>query len=111
MMEKKLEIKLDHTLYIFNVKFLSPTSLSNGEDFITTEQLQRRMRNLSSPSTSNQDSLHDDSQSNITSNNLSQKRLNDDDNDCFPRNGLPDDSSTSKDEDRANDIQSKKVFF
>ncbi|KAM0730713.1 Wolframin [Formica fusca] len=76
-------------------------SLSNGEDFITTEQLQRRMRSLSSPSTSN----HDYSQSNITSNNLSQNRLNDDNNDCFPRNGLPDDSPTSKDEDRTNDIQ------
>lgn len=69
------------------------------------------MRHLSSSSTSNHDSLHDDSQSNITSNNLSQGRLNDDNNDCFPRNGLPDDSSISKDEDRANDIQSKKIFF
>ncbi|KAL6445479.1 hypothetical protein ACFW04_000808 [Cataglyphis niger] len=77
-------------------------SLSNGEDFITTEQLQRRMRSLSSSSISN----HDYSQSNITSNNLSQNRLNDnDDNDCFPRNGLPDDSPTSKNQDRTNDIQ------
>lgn len=88
------------------MKFLFSISLSNGEDFITTEQLQRRMRSLSSPSTSN----HDYSQSNITSNNLSQKRLNDNDNDCFPRNGLPDDSPASKIEDRANDIQSKKFF-
>lgn len=89
------------------MKFLFSISLSNGEDFITTEQLQRRMRSLSSPSTSN----HDYSQSNITSNNLSQKRLNDNDNDCFPRNGLPDDSPASKVEDRANDIQSKKFFI
>lgn len=86
--------------------FLFAISLSNGEDFITTEQLQRRMRSLSSPSTSN----HDYSQSNSTSNNLSQKKLNDSDNDCFLRNGLPDDFPASKDEDRANDIQSKKFF-
>ncbi|EZA52583.1 Wolframin [Ooceraea biroi] len=64
-------------------------SLSNGEDFITMEQLQRRMRNVSSPSTSN---FH----SNDVSSNSSQK---DNDNDCFPRNGLPDDSASVKDEE------------
>jgi len=75
-------------------------SLSNGEDFITTEQLQRRMRNLSSPSTSN-------SHSNISSNS-SQKGLNDNDNDCFPKNGLPDDLPSMKNEE-ANDIHGKKI--
>ncbi|KYN39509.1 Wolframin, partial [Trachymyrmex septentrionalis] len=71
-------------------------SLSNGEDFITTEQLQKRMRNLSSPSTSNADYFQ--------SNNTSQKGLSDNDNDCFPRNGFPDDSPPTKDEDRTNDV-------
>lgn len=74
-------------------------SLSNGEDFITMEQLQKRMRNLSSPSTSSADYF----QSNNTSSNSSQKEVNDNDNDCFPRNGLPDDSPPAKDEDRTND--------
>jgi len=76
-------------------------SLSNGEDFITTEQLQRRMRNLSSPSTSN-------SHSNNISSNSSQKGLNDNDNDCFPKNGLPDDPPSMKNEE-ANDIHGKKI--
>jgi len=75
--------------------------LSNGEDFITTEQLQRRMRNLSSPSTSN-------SHSNNVSSNSSQKGLNDNDNDCFPRNGLPDDPPSMKNEE-TNDIHGKKI--
>ncbi|XP_014487408.1 PREDICTED: wolframin isoform X2 [Dinoponera quadriceps] len=75
------------------------TSLSNGEDFITTEQLQRRMRSLASPSINSADCSH----SNNVSTNSSQKGL-DDDNDCFPRNGLPEDSSPTRDEDRVNDI-------
>jgi len=82
-------------------------SLSNGEDFITTEQLQKRIRSLSSPSTSNADYF----QSNNSSSNSSQKGLSDNDNDCFPRNGLPDDSP--KDEDRTNDVHGKEIskFF
>ncbi|XP_011138698.1 wolframin isoform X2 [Harpegnathos saltator] len=77
------------------------TSLSNGEDYITTQQLQRCMRNVaSSPSTSNSDC----SQSNNISSNSSQK-LSDDDNDCFPRNELTENSSPTKDENRANDIR------
>lgn len=90
---------------IMYIAFSRTFSLSNGEDFITTEQLQKRMRNLSSPSTSNADYF----QSNNTSSNSSQKGLSDNDNDCFPRNGLPDDSST-KDEDRTNDNQGKRGF-
>lgn len=81
-------------------------SLSNGEDFITTEQLQKRMRSLSSPSTSNADYF----QSNNTSSNSSQKGLSDNDNDCFPRNGLPDDSSSTKDEDRTSEVHGKKNY-
>ncbi|XP_032680097.1 wolframin isoform X2 [Odontomachus brunneus] len=84
------------------------TSLSNGEDFITTEQLQRRMRNLSSPSTSNADY----SQSNNISSNSSQKELGDDDNDYCPRNGLPEDLLNTRDEEPTNgwtDHQSEKI--
>lgn len=77
--------------------------MSNGEDFITTEQLQRRMRNLSSSSTGS-------SYSNNVSDNSSQKRLNDDNNDFFPKNGLPDDSPAMKDED-ANDTHGKETFL
>lgn len=79
--------------------------MSNGEDFITTEQLQRRMRNVSFPSTSNADY----SQSNNSSCNSSQKELNDNDNDCFLRSGLPEDSSSIKNESRANDVHGNKT--
>lgn len=82
-------------------------SLSNGEDFITTEQLQKRMRSLSSPSTSSADFF----QSNNTSSNSSPKGLGDNDNDCFPRNGLPDDSPSTKDEDRTSDVRGKKFVL
>ena len=60
------------------------------------------MRNLSSPSTSNADYFQ--------SNNTSQKGLSDNDNDCFPRNGFPDDSPPTKDEDRTNDVHGKRDF-
>ena len=62
------------------------------------------MRNLSSPSTSNADYF----QSNNTSSNTSQKGLSD--NDCFLRNGFPDDSPPTKDEDRTNDVHGKRDF-
>ena len=83
-------------------------SLSNGEDFITTEQLQRRVRSLSSPSTSNLDYPQSN---NSNSSNSSQKKLNNDDNDCFSQNGLPDDSPSIKDEDRTNDAHGRKNFL
>lgn len=85
--------------------FISLISLSNGEDFITTEQLQRRMKNLSSPSSS-----VNFPQSNISSNSL-QKELDDKDNDCFLNNGLPEDSSPTKDEDKANEVRGTKTLY
>ncbi|XP_033220611.1 wolframin isoform X2 [Belonocnema kinseyi] len=71
-------------------------SLSNGEDFITTEQLQRRMRDLTFPSTS-RGKLYSSSRSNYSSN--SQKSLKDSLGDTFPGDGLPENSNVQKDED------------
>ncbi|CAK9807554.1 wfs1 [Anthophora quadrimaculata] len=75
------------------------TSLSNGEDFITTEQLQRRMRDLASNSYSTSCS-----HSNNTSCNSTQKNINDITTDNFPKNGLPEDSVPKKDEGKGNGI-------
>lgn len=94
-----------HLSNIYPKVHFSLISLSNGEDFITTEQLQKRMRSLASPSTSNTDY----SQSNNIASNSSHKGLGDDDNNCFPRNGLPEDSSPTRDEDRANDIHGENL--
>ncbi|XP_020284391.1 wolframin isoform X2 [Pseudomyrmex gracilis] len=76
-------------------------SLSNGEDFITTGQLQKHMRDLSYPSTSKADCSRTN---NSNSSNSSQKRLNDSNNDGFPKNGLPDETSPKKNEDQTNEI-------
>lgn len=64
------------------------------------------MRSLSSSSTSNADC----SQSNNISSHSSQKGLSDDDNDCFPRNGLPEDFPNTRDEERINDIHGERIF-
>nr|XP_003708577.1 PREDICTED: wolframin isoform X1 [Megachile rotundata] len=75
------------------------TSLSNGEDFITTEQLQRRMRDLAS----NSSNASCSGSNNILHSN-SQKDENDSLNDKFPKNGLPEGSVPKKDEEKDNDI-------
>lgn len=71
------------------------TSLSNGEDFITTEQLQRRMKDIASNS-----SNYNYSYSNNVLHNNSQKDINDISSDNFPKNGLPEDCIPKKDEDK-----------
>ncbi|KAG6794922.1 wolframin isoform X1 [Apis mellifera caucasica] len=71
------------------------TSLSNGEDFITTEQLQRRMKDIASNS-----SNYNYSYSNNVLHNNSQKDINDISTDNFPKNGLPEDCIPKKDEDK-----------
>ncbi|XP_006608269.1 wolframin isoform X1 [Apis dorsata] len=71
------------------------TSLSNGEDFITTEQLQRRMKDIASNS-----SNYNCSYSNNVLHNNSQKDINDISTDNFPKNGLPEDCTPKKDEDK-----------
>lgn len=76
------------------------TSLSNGEDFITTEQLQRRMRDFAARSTSGASCSR---RSNV-SRNSSQKDVNDVSTENFSRNGLPEDSLPRKDGDKENDI-------
>ncbi|XP_076631079.1 wolframin ER transmembrane glycoprotein wfs1 [Colletes latitarsis] len=76
------------------------TSLSNGEDFITTEQLQRRMRDLAS-NLSNDVSC---SRSNNLVRNNPRKNGNDISSNNFPKNGLPDDSTSKKDEEKENDV-------
>ncbi|XP_076165407.1 wolframin ER transmembrane glycoprotein wfs1 isoform X2 [Ptiloglossa arizonensis] len=67
------------------------TSLSNGEDFITTEQLQKRMKDVASNS-SNDASC---SRSNNILHNNPQK--NDISTNNFSKNGLPEDSTAKKD--------------
>ncbi|XP_076677907.1 wolframin ER transmembrane glycoprotein wfs1 isoform X1 [Andrena cerasifolii] len=71
------------------------TSLSNGEDFITTEQLQRRMRDLATSSSNNISCSH----SNNVSHSKVQKNVHDISTDNFPKNGLPDDAAPKKDEE------------
>ncbi|XP_076240240.1 wolframin ER transmembrane glycoprotein wfs1 isoform X2 [Calliopsis andreniformis] len=75
------------------------TSLSNGEDFITTEQLQRCMRDLTKSSNKASCSYTN----NVLHNNL-QKNLNDISTDNFPKNGLPEESVPKKDEEKENDV-------
>lgn len=65
-------------------------SLSNGEDFITTEQLQKRMKDVASNS-SNDASC---SRSNNILHNNPQK--NDISTNNFSKNGLPEDSTAKK---------------
>ncbi|XP_054001447.1 wolframin [Hylaeus anthracinus] len=74
------------------------TSLSNGEDFITTEQLQRRMKNLTSHSSNNASCSH----SNNVLRNNPHKNINDISTNNFPKNGLPEDSTSKKDEEKEN---------
>ncbi|XP_051164019.1 wolframin [Leptopilina boulardi] len=62
-------------------------SLANGEDFITTEQLQRKMRELSFPSTS---------KGKCNKSNNSQKTLKDSVGDTFPEDGLTENSNCFK---------------
>ncbi|XP_017892597.1 wolframin [Ceratina calcarata] len=64
------------------------SSLSNGEDFITTEQLERRMRDIASSSSNagcsrSNNVLHDNTQEDV---------------DNFPRNGLPGDGAAKGDD-------------
>ncbi|XP_043485136.1 wolframin [Leptopilina heterotoma] len=66
-------------------------SLANGEDFITTEQLERKMRELTFPSTSKEKS------NNTRSCNHSQKTLKDNVGDTFPEDGLTENSNCFKD--------------
>ncbi|KAG7189987.1 hypothetical protein KM043_006145 [Ampulex compressa] len=68
------------------------TSLSNGEDFITTEQLQRRMRDITLPSTS-----HSDARNDLCNN--SQAGLNDTSSENFPKIVLPEELSSKKEEE------------
>ncbi|XP_043265521.1 wolframin [Colletes gigas] len=75
------------------------TSLSNGEDFITTEQLQRRMRDLASNSSNDASCSRS---SNLVRNNP-RKNGNDVSSNNFPKNGLPDDSTSKKDKEKEND--------
>ncbi|XP_076295435.1 wolframin ER transmembrane glycoprotein wfs1 isoform X2 [Lasioglossum baleicum] len=75
------------------------TSLSNGEDFITTEQLQRRMRDLSN--LTNHASC---SRSNTMSQNNTQKDVTDVPTDDFPKDGSPEESVPRKEEERENDV-------
>ncbi|XP_050594542.1 wolframin [Bombus affinis] len=75
------------------------TSLSNGEDFITTEQLQKHMKDIASNSSSDNYSCSN----NIIHNNL-QKDINDISTDNSPKNGLPDECTPKKDEDKENDV-------
>lgn len=78
-------------------------SLSNGEDFITTEQLQRRMRELTFSSGKPSGSKQSDK-------NRLQRSLQDNCNDTFPEDGLPE-SSKSDGEDKFEDIQQGFNFF
>ena len=71
------------------------TSLSNGEDFITTEQLQRRMRDLATSSSNNVSC----SNSNNVSHSKVQKNVHDISTENFPKNGLPEDAAPKKDEE------------
>ncbi|XP_015585382.1 wolframin isoform X2 [Cephus cinctus] len=75
------------------------TSLSNGEDFITTEQLQRRMRDLSFPSTSRSNY----SSSNRSSQKSSQKSLGDTYREGFSDDGLSEHIASLKDGGRIED--------
>ncbi|XP_078039773.1 wolframin ER transmembrane glycoprotein wfs1 [Augochlora pura] len=74
------------------------TSLSNGEDFITTEQLQRRMRDLASNITSIAGCSRF---SNMSQNNM-QKDVNDVSTDDT-KNGPSEDSVPKKEEEKEND--------
>ncbi|KAL2737965.1 wolframin isoform X2 [Vespula squamosa] len=76
------------------------TSLSNGEDFITTEQLQRCMRDVTSPSSSR----FSNCQSPKSSSNASDEKLNDVLSNKFTRNGLPEDNTSIKEESKMHNI-------
>lgn len=86
------------------IMYLILYSLSNGEDFITTEQLQKRMKDIASNSSSDNYSCSN----NIIHNNL-QKDINDISTDNFPKNGLPDECTPKKDEDKENDVHGKEI--
>lgn len=73
------------------------TSLSNGEDFITTEQLQRRMRDLARNSSS-----ASCSRSNIS--HKLQKNVSDISTDNFSKTGLSEEPIPKKDEEKENEI-------
>lgn len=81
-------------------------SLSNGEDFITTEQLQRRMKDIASNS-----SNYNYSYSNNVLHNNSQKDINDISTDNFPKNGLPEDCIPKKDEDKESNNHGKDNIY
>ncbi|XP_066589044.1 wolframin-like isoform X1 [Prorops nasuta] len=71
-------------------------SLSNGEDFITTEQLQRRMRDIASPLMSAEDS---NSTSFPSTSNDTEKELNEEVNRELPKNGFLDENKSIRNED------------
>lgn len=75
------------------------TSLSNGEEFITTEQLQRRMRDVAFPTTSRTSC----SNSNDSSRNNVQKSLGDSAGDTFPRDEFSDEPLSVREEERSAD--------
>lgn len=81
-------------------------SLSNGEDFITTEQLQRRMKDIASNS-----SNYNYSYSNNVLHNNSQKDISDISTDNFPKNGLPEDCTPKKDEDKESNNHGKDNIY
>ncbi|KAF7382696.1 hypothetical protein HZH66_013098 [Vespula vulgaris] len=76
------------------------TSLSNGEDFITTEQLQRCMRDVTSPSSSR----FVNCQSPKSSSSASDEKLNDVLSNKFSRNGLPEDNTSIKEESKIHNV-------
>lgn len=80
-------------------------SLSNGEDFITTEQLQRRMKDIASNSSSDNYSC-----SNNVVHNNSQKDINDVSTNNFPKNELPDECTSKKDEDKENNAHGEETY-
>ncbi|XP_012260188.2 wolframin isoform X2 [Athalia rosae] len=75
------------------------TSLSNGEEFITTEQLQRRMRDLAFPTSSRPSG----SRSDESTRNHGQKSLSDSTGDSSPRDEFSDDPSLMGDEERSSE--------
>lgn len=90
-------------MFISIVDVIILYSLSNGEDFITTEQLQRRMKDIASNSNDSYSRFN-----NVLHNN-SQKDANDTSTDDFPKNGLPEDCIPKRDEDE-NGVYGKKTF-